>query len=1403
MALVYAGIGSRKTPPQTLQDMTTIAGWLAPQGWHLASGGAFGADTAFALGAPVAQRTIYLPEHGFNRLSGPDCLVPDPSDMEACIALAARLHPAWHKCSPFARRAHGRNAAILLGPQLDTPVNTVVAWSPGGRPEGGTGMALRIAGEHGIEVMNLATMAPRAVCERLLDIRRGLSADAPRPDAPAPRNAPDERTYAAADVAAFRFTRAQYGELSNFAPLSRPIAAGPWTFPTTEHLYQAAKFTAHPEVQARIAAAPTARDAARIGRSRDLPVDPDWNERRVDVMRWIIRLKHAANPALIGAQLADTADRPIVEHSARDGFWGAQLVGVEYRGSNVLGRLWMELRQQIRDNDPAASPDHWTQRARVGRLAEPSRSEEIRVGRTPPAAPSDPAPQEPSYALERPHPGVGRNEHIDPGLLSPHPDTESRLQPLHGPAPDPDATRIESHHYRVDVRDAWDPHDAGAAVRAAYAALSDICPDGTPLASERQALAYGFVHALKSNAMRLWGRVDQQRYELDQAREVDRHLHDSLASETETLRASLADERVYTNYRHSKRGLEDHSRRARRRDPDAVAGRGIARPGANPASPGVARSARDMGASLSDSDPDDIPDIAAGHNNLERRAHALDEIAGIAAQCYRADFGEDWIAPRDPTAFTKPRSQDPSWVREQREKGDPRVRLASWLTQWQILNQRAKNRNVPIAEMPAYANMVGKAHDIAERDDADKLSPYETKWLGEFLKLHPRVMPAPGAPDRSPGPTGPSPRSPWDRDRAIAALHTLVDTLDRRVLANGTQLDDERRDVLSSLGQWLYRERNRVEANVRRIEGRGGDVPESLRSSLAALTDLGNEMSEIHFRRTSTEWTPAKPPARERAKSIAAAELDARKIVDRHDYASARSKLVGGTYIAVSGSKHWTDAGAIHRVLDAQRAQHPDMVLMHGGGPGAATIARSWASDRGVDQVIYLPQTNRYGRKAAPLRRNEEMLNDKPQLIVSFDCPGNPEPIAAEAAKRSIAVERFVDPALPARDLAAGVPDRSHRSPTPVPPAAASPPAPRTDPRAAPEPEHMPPSGHQIRPSAACAAPSLGPVPGPQPPATTVSTPALDLTGQDALATRIEEHEKAQPPRTHAVVDGVLRHYEERPEYIAWVERARELLAAVPGFDTDSADNLTDAIQDAAYSLHADLPHADEPRDFIQELHDDVFSRHAEIERETEDGHALSWIYDDRTNDLLQRAEALAQRLSAEPRTDITNRMTEDLADLRSTYDLAMEHREDLDRINARLEKHLEDRQQIREKAAQARDATANHPDYDRWEKRLNDLKDSVSQILYETDAYALHLADRPALASEIRSNLDLLTTAHEGDLRLARTLASPSPAPQHDPAIAEAPTLEPAPDRYPEPPPEPRHEPVPQPEDEGLSPSF
>ena len=160
----YAGIGARTTPPEVLADMTRIARWLCRTGWHLNSGGADGADQAFADGATPGTRSLYLPWPGYNGHAGPDCRTLSPLERNSAQKLAARLHPAWERCSRGVRALHARNAAIVLGPGLYRPVHGVICFTSRGETIGGTGMAMRIAESAGVPVLNLAVDSPRDVC---------------------------------------------------------------------------------------------------------------------------------------------------------------------------------------------------------------------------------------------------------------------------------------------------------------------------------------------------------------------------------------------------------------------------------------------------------------------------------------------------------------------------------------------------------------------------------------------------------------------------------------------------------------------------------------------------------------------------------------------------------------------------------------------------------------------------------------------------------------------------------------------------------------------------------------------------------------------------------------------------------------------------------------------------------------------------------------------------------------------------------------------------------------------------------------------------------------------------------------------------------------------------------------
>lgn len=153
----YAGIGSRKTPPEVLLQMEGVAALLGHRKYTLRSGGAEGADSSFERGAGKYPKQIFLPWKGFNGRTDPFYKIS-----ELAYQIAEKFHPAWHKLSDEAKALQARNSQQILGAGLDSPVDFVVCWTPDGAETetstktGGTGQAIRIAVAMDIPVYNLA-----------------------------------------------------------------------------------------------------------------------------------------------------------------------------------------------------------------------------------------------------------------------------------------------------------------------------------------------------------------------------------------------------------------------------------------------------------------------------------------------------------------------------------------------------------------------------------------------------------------------------------------------------------------------------------------------------------------------------------------------------------------------------------------------------------------------------------------------------------------------------------------------------------------------------------------------------------------------------------------------------------------------------------------------------------------------------------------------------------------------------------------------------------------------------------------------------------------------------------------------------------------------------------------------
>lgn len=166
------------------------------------------------------------------------------------------------------------------------------------------------------------------------------------------------RTYRRTESVVFLKTDEPFGGLSNMAG-GYPIHVNGLRIHTSEALYQVCRFPHLPEVQRMIIGQFSPMTAKMRSKPYRKDSRLDWDQVRVRIMRWCLRMKLANNWSTFSELLLRTAERPIVEESRKDAFWGAKASGdgSTLVGMNVLGRLLMELREQVKQQGREAMLD--------------------------------------------------------------------------------------------------------------------------------------------------------------------------------------------------------------------------------------------------------------------------------------------------------------------------------------------------------------------------------------------------------------------------------------------------------------------------------------------------------------------------------------------------------------------------------------------------------------------------------------------------------------------------------------------------------------------------------------------------------------------------------------------------------------------------------------------------------------------------------------------------------------------------------------------------------------------------------------------------------------------------------------------------------------------------------------
>ena len=230
-------------------------------------------------------------------------------------------------------------------------------------------------------------------------------------------------------------------------------------------------------------------------------------------------------------------------------------------------------------------------------------------------------------------------------------------------------------------------------------------------------------------------------------------------------------------------------------------------------------------------------------------------------------------------------------------------------------------------------------------------------------------------------------------------MWSTVNTFHRAALRIERKLDDN-----EQAQKRLQREQDGSEVKSVQLETLIG-IGQSLIERRDCMELFRDTAADIYLRTTGTPWSP-RSGSRVNHRQMTAAMIDSRDFLAAKRRADNEVLLPSGPKIAFSGGDT-TDHQLIWDKLDQVHAKHPDMVLLHGGTPkGAERIAATWANNRKIPQVAFKPDWTKHA-KAAPFKRNDQMLATMPIGVIIFPGTGIQDNLADKARKMGIPVYRF------------------------------------------------------------------------------------------------------------------------------------------------------------------------------------------------------------------------------------------------------------------------------------------------------------------------------------------------------------------------------------------------------------
>jgi hypothetical protein len=88
--------------------------------------------------------------------------------------------------------------------------------------------------------------------------------------------------------------------------------------------------------------------------------------------------------------------------------------------------------------------------------------------------------------------------------------------------------------------------------------------------------------------------------------------------------------------------------------------------------------------------------------------------------------------------------------------------------------------------------------------------------------------------------------------------------------------------------------------------------------------------------------------------------------------------------LAVVGSRDFNDYELLKSKLDSIHKRKPITLIVSGGARGADSLSERWAKENGVETLIFIPDWNKFGKRAGFLR-NEDIIKNSDAVVAFWD----------------------------------------------------------------------------------------------------------------------------------------------------------------------------------------------------------------------------------------------------------------------------------------------------------------------------------------------------------------------------------------------------------------------------------